>query len=72
MSPDWIICDEISDDSDRLAVLTAVSSGVNIAASAHGRSLDEISANPRIGELFRGGVFGCVCTVDSQGLRVMR
>lgn len=64
MSPDWIICDEISDDGDRSAILAAVSAGVGIVASAHGRSIEEVRKNPRIGMLFADGVFGCVCGAD--------
>lgn len=42
LSPEFIVCDEISSDSDVEAVMSAVGSGVCIIASAHGASYGEL------------------------------
>ncbi|MCH5151173.1 MAG: hypothetical protein J1F65_00745 [Clostridiales bacterium] len=42
MSPEWIVCDELSTD-DIPSVKACVSSGVRVACSAHGFSLDDFA-----------------------------
>lgn len=61
MSPEYIVCDEISDDADADAVMYAHSAGVKIAASAHGTSLDELKDNSALRRLIDCRVFDCVC-----------
>ena len=44
LSPDYVVCDEISSDEDMSALRHAVGSGVRIIASAHGRSYSDLTA----------------------------
>lgn len=59
MSPEYIICDEISSDEDVRAVLRARSAGVNIICSAHAGSEDELRLDGGVRRLIDCGVFGC-------------
>lgn len=61
MSPEYIVCDEISDEKDADAVMYAHSAGVKIAASAHGASLDNLRDNPALRRLIECRVFERVC-----------
>lgn len=71
MSPDYIICDEIADEWDVLAVSAASSAGVRMIASAHGDSLKGIRRNVNLEQLLDNGVFSCVCTITEGGLEIL-
>lgn len=43
MSPDWIVCDELS-ESDVALIPNVVASGVNVAASVHGKTLCDLTS----------------------------
>lgn len=58
LSPEYIICDEIGSAAEAEAILEASHSGVNIAASAHGGSFDELMRCRYIRELWDAGIFG--------------
>lgn len=70
MSPEYIICDEISDSNDSVAVRTAASAGISVITSAHGRNIGDVRANPHIGELFAGNFFGCVYVIGENSAEV--
>lgn len=55
MSPDVIICDEISSDKDAEAVKAAAASGIYTAASAHAGSFDEFRMKKSIFNLWQSG-----------------
>ncbi len=57
MSPEFIICDEISDRLDVEAVRYAASSGVCVCATTHASSIEDIRNSPTLGALLRDGVF---------------
>lgn len=46
MSPDYIICDEISSPDDRQALLQCIGSGVRICTSIHAGTLSELQCHP--------------------------
>lgn len=58
LSPQYIICDEIGNASEAEAILEAAHSGVNIAASAHGESFEQLMRSPYIARLWEAGIFG--------------
>lgn len=55
MSPQWIVCDEISSD-DISFVTLSVNSGINVACSAHGRSVEEFDQKFHLAHLFSTAV----------------
>lgn len=57
MSPDYIICDELSNENDVQAVLKNQSSGVPIIATAHGLSLSSMLSRASIASLHENHVF---------------
>lgn len=71
MSPDYIICDEIADESDVRAVSAASAAGVKTVASAHGNDLNGIKRNPNLKKLLDDGVFSCVCGIYEGGLKIL-
>ncbi len=60
LSPEYIICDEISTPDDIEAVRYAYSSGVRIVATTHADSLDSLYGNKSIMELIKSGIIGCL------------
>lgn len=57
MSPQVIICDELGDAGEAGQVLSCVSTGVPIIASAHGENIAELISRPSIRMLHDGHVF---------------
>ena len=57
LSPQYIICDEILTEADCDAMITAVGSGVNLAASVHGESYDALRRQPLMKRLMEHEVF---------------
>lgn len=60
LSAEYIVCDEIGNSADASAVLEAAGVGVNLIASAHAGSFEELIRREHIKELIEKGVFG-VC-----------
>ena len=58
LSAELIICDEIGDEKDARAILSASNCGVPLVASAHAASLEELLRRPFMQILHRFGVFG--------------
>ena len=61
MSPDWIAVDEISSESDCLAIRGAVGCGVRFLATAHASSREDLYARPIYRPLVELGVFQYLC-----------
>lgn len=59
LSPELIICDELSGETDADAALYAYSCGVPLIATCHAGSSDELSARPEMNRLLTSGAFGC-------------
>lgn len=57
LSPDIIVLDEIGGEDEAKSLLSAVNTGVNIIATAHGSSIDEVLKRPNIKCLIDAGVF---------------
>ena len=57
LSPDIVVLDEIGSDEEARAMLSAVNTGVNFIATAHGSSLDEVLRRPNIKRLVNAGAF---------------
>jgi len=57
LAPDVIITDELASELDAKAVAVAVSAGVCVIASAHGRSLDDIKLKPGFKDLIEQKIF---------------
>lgn len=57
LSPDIIVLDEIGSDEEARAMLSAVNTGVNFIATAHGSSFEEVLRRPNIKRLVNAGAF---------------
>lgn len=57
LSPDLVVLDEIGSDEEAKAMLSAVNTGVNFIATAHGSSLEEVMRRPNIKRLVNAGAF---------------
>ncbi len=57
LSPDIIVLDEIGGEDEAKSLLSAVNTGVNVIATAHGSSIDEVMKRPNIKCLVDAGVF---------------
>ena len=57
LSPDIVVLDEIGSDEEARAMLSAVNTGVNFIATAHGSSLEEVLRRPNIKRLINAGAF---------------
>ena len=67
MSPEYIICDEISTEEEAEAVVYAHAAGVKVIASAHAGSLDELKKNKAADILLKKSVFDCLCGLNAFG-----
>ena len=57
LSPDIVVLDEIGSDEEATAMLSAINTGVDFIATAHGSSLDEVLRRPNIKKLVNAGAF---------------
>ena len=64
MSPQWIAVDEITSQQDLEAMVQACYCGVNLLATAHGSSLDDLCSRPLYRKLVDTGVFQTVVLMD--------
>ena len=58
LSPQLVICDEISGEDDVSALLEAYHAGITVCASAHASSYASLMASPQMTRLRDAGVFG--------------
>ena len=58
LSAELIVCDEIGNDADAEAILTAANCGVPLLATAHGASAHELLRRPALARLHEARVFG--------------
>lgn len=66
MTPDYIICDEISTAEEASALLQVYGCGVNIIASAHAGSLDEFMQRKTLKPLIDAGVFSNAALLSDE------
>ena len=57
MGPEYIICDEVGNETDLKAIKECVGSGVKLIATAHGENLEEIRKRPIINQMLETGAF---------------
>lgn len=57
LSPDIIVLDEIGGEDEARSLLSAVNTGVDIIATAHGSCIDEVLKRPNIKSLVDAGAF---------------
>ena len=57
LSPDIVVLDEIGSGEEARAMLSAVNTGVNFIATAHGSSMEEVLRRPNIKRLVNAGAF---------------
>ncbi len=57
LSPHIVVLDEIGTEEESRALLSAVNSGVDFIATAHGNSFEEVIRRPNIKTLINAGVF---------------
>lgn len=73
MSPQVIVCDEISTGRDADAILQASGCGVSFAASCHAGELDDLSRRTVLRPLIENGVFRyCVLLERAGSIRAVR
>lgn len=65
MSPQVIVCDEIGNEEECNELMSSVNSGVNIIASAHAGSIDELYKRKHIMKLIESGVFTEIILLDN-------
>lgn len=66
MSPDYIVCDEIGNEDEAMAICGGATRGVTFIASCHGKGFDDIVKKRGIARLFEDGVFGTVCELSQK------
>lgn len=66
MTPEYIICDEISTHEEAEALLQVHGCGVNIIASAHAGSLDELMQRRTLKPLIDAGVFSDAALLSDE------
>ena len=64
MTPKLIICDEISSKEDSIAINNAVNCGVNLIATTHARSFEELKNKEILQSIFKGSVFDYALKVE--------
>lgn len=66
MTPEYIVCDEISTRDEAAALLQVFGCGVNIIASAHAGSLEDIMKRTALRPLLDAGVFSCAALLGEE------
>lgn len=61
MSPEYIVCDEISTERDADAIMLAHSAGVAVIATAHADTVEQLKKNTAIKALLDSSVFNLLC-----------
>ncbi len=67
MSPDVICIDELANAKDVNASINACFSGVNVVATVHGKSLEDIKNKAIFNNLITSGAFEKYCTILKRG-----
>ena len=67
LSPQIIICDEIGDYEEAMALVASHNCGVPLIASAHAASIDELLTRTGIRLLHDAGIFGAYVGISRKG-----
>lgn len=65
MSPEYLICDEIGNETEIEQLMQSIHTGVKIIATAHAGSLHELKQRPQIKQLLHSGVFRCAAMLGT-------
>ncbi|MDR1364482.1 MAG: hypothetical protein LBJ32_02495 [Oscillospiraceae bacterium] len=65
LAPEIVICDEIGSCSDAIAIRESLNSGVEIIASVHAKSPEEIAASDRIRDILNSGEIKRIILLNS-------
>lgn len=65
LSPQVLVCDEISGAADTDALLCAVHAGVSVVATAHAGSIEEVHRRPDLAPLFAADVFSSIALLGT-------
>ena len=68
LSPDIIICDELGANEDINAINQCLNAGVQIIASIHARSLEELLNRPQAKEILKSGAFEKIIFLNEDEL----
>lgn len=66
MSPSWVAVDEITEESDSIALAHAANCGVKLAATAHAASLQEFMNRPAYQKIRENQVFGQILVLSKN------
>jgi len=66
MNPDFIICDEIGDESDIEAIKTCVGTGAELIATAHGENIEEIKKREIIKKILKTNAFSNIAILKGK------
>ena len=66
LSPDYIICDEIADESDTAAIIQAAGCGVKFIASIHANSYEDLKLRPFTNNLLSSKLFSHVIILSGS------
>ena len=72
LTPEYILCDEISTQEDVNAILQASGCGVKFAASCHAGSIEELRNRPVIKPLLEAKVFGYCAFLEHGAIQSVR
>ena len=70
MSPEYVICDEVSSENDVQAVMYAKNAGVNAVCSCHAASKNDLYRNSSLARLIKNGSIGCLYGLRDGGAEV--
>lgn len=66
-NPEAIICDEIGNEDEVRAVLSAQNAGVPLIATAHGKDVSELYRRPNVRAMLDAGVFRFLIGISRRG-----
>lgn len=64
LSPQYIVCDEIGNENDALAIYDGAAKGITFVASCHGRSINDVLIKPSMKKLIDSKVFSTACELS--------
>jgi len=67
MGAQVVICDEIGERQEALALVSAYHGGVPLVATAHGKNVNELLRRPGLQLLHRAGIFGAYVGIRRNG-----
>ncbi len=70
MSPEYILCDELSTEQEAKALLYAHTSGISVCASIHANSFQEVISLPLLKPLLSAHVFDLTYGILSSGVDI--